>query len=61
MYFSQNRLQLDAEVQDYEKINISWPVYKLFVYWHFNFHQHQQNEQSPLILTHWTQKQDHDI
>jgi hypothetical protein len=24
------------------------------------FHQYQQNEQSPLSLTHWTQK-DHDI
>ena len=49
MYFSQNRLQLDAKVQVYEKINISWPVYELFVYWHLNFHQYQQNEQSPLL------------
>jgi hypothetical protein len=25
------------------------------------FHQYQQNEQSPLTLTHWTKKNDHDI
>jgi len=25
------------------------------------FHQYQQNEQSPLTLTHWTQKREHNI